>query len=125
MKYLGIDFGLKKIGLAVSEGILASPWQIIEVNNFTQAIDKISQIIEEGNFEKIVVGLSEGKIGQTILGFVHALQKKGFEVETVPETLSTKKAVQVMIQQGIRQKKRRLEDAYSAAEILQSYLDQQ
>ncbi len=124
MKYLGIDFGLRRIGLAVSEGELASPWQILEVKNFSDAVGKVSQIISEGNFQKIMVGLPEGKMGQNVLGFINALKKQGFEVITCDETLSSKKALQTMISQGIGQKKRRLQDAYSAAEILQNYLDQ-
>lgn len=124
MKYLGIDFGLKRIGLAISEGDLASPWQILEVKNFSDAVEKIVRVIKEWAFEKIVVGLPEGKMGQNVVGFVNALKRQGFEVETVDETLSSKKALQVMIEQGAARKKRHHEDAFSAAEILQNYLDQ-
>lgn len=123
MKYLGIDFGLRRIGLAVSEGDLASPWQIIDVKDFSDAVEETSKVIKDGGFEKIVVGLPEGKMGKNVVGFVNALQKKGIEVETFDETLSSKKALEVMIRQGIGQKKRHFEDAYSAAEILQNYLD--
>lgn len=124
MKYLGIDFGLKRIGLAISEGDLASPWQILEVKNFSDAVEKIVRVIKEWAFEKIVVGLPEGKMGQNVVGFVNALKKDGINVETADETLSSKKARKAMILQGLPRKKRRLEDAYSAAEILQGYLDQ-
>lgn len=124
MKYLGIDFGLKRIGLAVSEGELASPWQILEVNNFSDAIEKISGVIKNSSFEKIVIGLPEGKMGKNVIGFIKALSKKGIEVETADETLSSKNALQTMIEQGVKEKKRHLQDAYSAAEILQNYLDQ-
>ena len=123
MKYLGIDFGLRRIGLAISEGDLASPWQILEVKSFSDAVEKTSIIIKEGHFQKIVVGLPEGKMGQNVAGFVNALDKRGLNVEVVDETLSSKKALQVIIKQGASQKKRRFEDAYSAAEILQNYLD--
>lgn len=123
MKYLGIDFGLRKIGLAISEGELASPWQILEVKNFADAVEKTSQIIKNEGFEKIIVGLPEGKMGHNVIGFVNVLKKNGFQVETAQETLSSKKALQVMIEQGVRRKKRRLEDAFSAAIILQNYLD--
>ncbi len=123
MKYLGVDFGLRRIGLAISEGNLASPWQILEVKNFSDAAEKTSKVIKEGEFKKIVVGLPEGKMGKNVIGFVNALKKRGFEVETADETLSSKKAMEAMIEKGIQQKKRRHEDAYSAAEILQNYLD--
>lgn len=124
MKYLGIDFGLRRIGLAISEGTLASPWKIIDVKNFSDAVEKTSQVIKEGGgFKKIVVGLPEGKMGKNVVGFVNALKKKGVEVETADEMLSSKKALQTMIERDVGQKKRRHEDAYSAAEILQQFLD--
>lgn len=123
MKYLGIDFGLRRIGLAISEGDLASPWRILEVKNFSDALQKISSIIKAGHFQKIVVGLPEGKMNKNVVGFVAALKKRGFEVETFEETLSSKRALEVMIEQGINREKRRHEDAYSAAEILQNYLE--
>lgn len=125
MKYLGIDVGLKRIGLAISEGKFASPWQIIEIKNFSDVVEKISKIIMEENFQKIVVGLPEGKMERNVTGFVNALKKRGFEVETADETLSSQKALEVMIEKGIPQKKRRFQDDYSAAEILQNYLDKQ
>lgn len=123
MKYLGIDFGIKRIGLAVSEGELASPWQIIEVKDFSDAVEKVSKIITNENFQKIVVGLPEGKMGKNVVGFVKALKKQGFEVATADETLSSKIALDIMIKQGAGKKKRHHEDAFSAAEILQNYLD--
>lgn len=125
MKYLGIDFGMRKIGLAISEGKLVSPWQVLEVKSFSEAVEKISKIAENGQFQKVIVGLPEGKMGQNVKGFVKALNKMGIEIETVDETLSSKKALQVMIEQGVGQRKRRFEDAFSAAEILQNFLDSQ
>lgn len=123
MKFLGIDFGLRKIGLARSEGEIASPWQILDVRGFSDALEKISKIIKEEGFEKVVIGLPEGKMGQAVQGFVNALEKRGFEVETTDETLSSKKGLQTMIELGIGVKGRRDEDAFSAAGILQDYLD--
>ncbi len=123
MRYLGIDFGLKKIGLAISEGELTSPWQVLKVSSFADAVEKTSKIIKGGDFQKIVIGLPEGKMAKNVVGFINALSKKGFKVENAPETLSSKRALQTMIERGIGQKSRRQEDAYSAAEILQNYLD--
>ena len=123
MKYLGIDFGLRRIGLAISEGDLASPWQILEVKSFSDAVEKTSIIIKEGHFQKIVVGLPEGKMGKKVVGFVNALKKQGFEVETADETLSSRRALEQMISENIPRKKRRSNDAAAAAIILQNYLD--
>lgn len=123
MKYLGIDFGLRKIGLAVSEGELVTPWEVLAVTGFPDAVDKILFIIKEGQFNKVVVGLPEGKMGKNVTGFVNALVSSGIDVETADETLSSKTAKKLMIEQGISKKNRRFEDAYSACEILQNYLD--
>lgn len=123
MRYLGIDFGLKKIGLAFSEGELASPWQILEVKNFKDSVEKTSKIIKDEDFRKVIIGMPEGKMAKSVSGFIKALIKNGISVESAPETLSSKRAIQTMIEQGVGQKSRKREDAYSAAEILQNYLD--
>lgn len=123
MRYLGIDFGLKKIGLAVSEGEIASPWQILDVRSFKESVEKTSKIINDGDFQKVIIGMPEGKMAKNVRGFINALIKNGITVSSVPETLSSKRAMQKMIEQGVGQKSRRREDAYSAAEILQNYLD--
>lgn len=123
MKYLGLDFGLKRIGLATSEGNLASPLTIIEVKNLKDAAEKIVELVEKEGFEKIIVGLPEGKMGQTVLGFIKALRKNGLDVLETDETLSTQMALKNMTEQGISKKKRRVNDSQAAAIILQDYLD--
>ena len=45
MKILGIDYGRKKIGLAVSEGVLTEPWKVLRVNNLNDSIQKIEKEI--------------------------------------------------------------------------------
>ncbi len=116
MKYLGVDYGLKRIGLSISEGELASPWQIVDAQKFSEIIKRIS-------FEKMIVGLPEGKMGKNVVRFVNTLKKQGFMVETADETLSSKKAMDAMIGQKVGQKRRRSNDATAAAIILQNYLD--
>lgn len=124
MRYLGVDFGLRRIGLAVSEyGELASPWKIIAVRGPKDAVIKLKEVLAESEFDKIVVGLPEGKIGKTVLGFIRVLKKEGFKVEPFDETLSSKKAVSKMIEMRVPKSKRRFSDDYSAAIILQNYLD--
>lgn len=123
MKYLGVDFGLKRIGLAFSEGELSTPFKTLEVRNFKDAVEQVQHLIEEEGFEQIVVGLPEGKIGQTVKGFIKALRKTGFRVEEADETLSTHQATIQMIESGIKRDKRQSSDATAAAIILQNYLD--
>ncbi len=123
MRYLGIDFGLKRIGLATSEGDLAAPFKIINVKGFKDAVAKIIQIAENENFDKLIIGLSEGKMGETISGFVNQLKKQGLDVQTSDETLSTYQAKLQMIESNIPKNKRRENDDTAAAIILQNYLD--
>ncbi len=123
MRYLGIDFGLKRIGLATSEGILAAPFKIIEVKGLKDAVEKIIQIVKKEDFDKIIVGLSEGKMGKIITGFVSALKSKGLDVQTSDETLSTYQAKLQMIESNMPRNKRRNNDDTAAAIILQNYLD--
>lgn len=123
MKYLGIDFGLRRIGLAVSEGEISSPWQVLEVKNFSDALKKISKIIKEGSFQRVVIGMPEGRMGKNVVGFVNSLKQMGFTVETCDEVLSSKNALKEMIKIGVPKNKRRYNDAQAAAIILQNYLD--
>lgn len=123
MKYLGVDFGPRRIGLAISEGELASPLYSIKVKGLKDAIKKVSQFAHERGFTKIVVGLPEGKMGETVLGFVNGLERVGMDVETADETLSSHKALEQMISENVPLKKRRSNDATAAAIILQNYLD--
>ena len=124
MRYLGIDFGLKRIGLATSEyGQLATPWKIVEAASFKDAVFKISQILAGEKFDKAVVGLPEGKIGNTVLGFIRALRSAGFNVESADEDLSSKQALSQMIERNVSKKRRRFNDDIAAVIILQNYLD--
>lgn len=123
MRYLGVDFGLRRVGLAISEGNIASPFKIIEVKNFSDAVEKVFQIVKKEDFSKIVVGLPEGKVGQTVTGFINALKKKGLDIIGVDETLSSKQAILSMIAQNAPKEKRKITDAAAAAIILQNYLD--
>lgn len=123
MRYLGIDFGLKRVGLATSEGFLASSLKTLEVKNFKDSVLKVGELIKKGGFDKIVVGLPEGRMGQTVLGFINALKKMGFEVESADETLSSKLALEQMIEVNSSKKDRRSNDSQAACIILQNWLD--
>ncbi len=126
MKYLGLDWGLHKIGLAVSEGKLASPWCSLNVqkNSFYKKITKIVIIAKEKDIDQIILGKPEGKMGAMVETAAAALRKAGLNVILADETLSTQQAKRLMIEMGIRQKKRREDNAFSAVIILQNYLDE-
>lgn len=125
MQILGIDYGRKKIGVALSGGKLAEPYEVLRVKSIDEGVEKVGEIAKEKRVEKIVVGVSEGEMGEEAKAFG---EKLGYltkrPVVYQDETLSTIDAQELSIKAGIKRKKRkRMEDAYSAAIILQSYLD--
>ena len=126
MKILGIDYGRAKIGLAISEAGLAEPWKVLRVSSVKDALVAVSQIVKTEQTEKVVVGVSEGKMGEEQKNFVEKLsQKLAITVETWDETLSTRDAQRLAIEAGVsRGKRRELEDAFASCVMLQSYLDQ-
>lgn len=120
MKILGIDYGRKKIGLAISEGVLAEPWKVIKIDNFKEAVGKILEIEKEIQADKTVVGISEGEMGEESKKFA-----KEIGAEIFDETLSTHNAQELSRQANISRKKRKnLEDAYAACVMLQSYISE-
>lgn len=121
MKYLGVDFGLKRVGLAVSDGELSSPFKVIEGSNVSDLLEKIRK--EAKIFDRVVIGLPEGRMGKQIKKVVKSLKASGLDVVEAEETLSSQNATKLMIKHGIPRKKRAIDDAYSAAIILQDYLD--
>lgn len=124
MRYLGVDFGLKRVGLAISEGTLASPWKVVEVKGLKDAAWRVLEIVHSEGFGKVVVGLPGGKMGKNVIGFVNLLKNANLDVETADETLTTQRATQELINLGSSRKRRKVSDDYSAAIILQEYLDQ-
>lgn len=125
MRYLGIDWGFKKIGLAISEGEIASPLKTVTVNSFEDALIKVSSVIEDEIADLIILGNPEGKMGQIVKKVAKRLKAEGFDVILADETLSTKAAKTLMMEMGLGKKDRRADNAYSAAIILQRYLDEE
>ncbi len=126
MKYLGIDYGKSKIGIAYSEGEIASAGKIIPVNGLQGAVATMIRIINAEKIEVVVIGKPEsGESLKMEENFVMELRKhiSDLEIVEVDETLSTKHATDLMLQFNLPLKKRRQEDAHSAALILQEYLD--
>ena len=124
-KVLGIDYGIKKIGLAISDGSLAEPHSVIRFESEEEAMEKIEQVVQVEKVEQVITGISEGEMAKETKRFVRKLRKKLIlPIFFQDETLTTHQAKELAIKAGIKRKKRReLEDAYSATLILQAYLD--
>ncbi len=123
MRYLGIDYGAKRIGIAVSdeELKLAFPLEVLE--NSHKIIPELREICEANKVSKIVVGESrdfsqnENEIMKEIKPFIENL-KQELQIEVVlhPEFLTSIEAERL---QGHNE----MHDASAAALILSSYLD--
>lgn len=119
MKYLSIDYGKRKIGLATSEGELVTGYGSIRVEGLDEAVIKIDQIIGREEIDHVVIGLPEsGESRKMVESFIKAIkQEKGIEVVTADETLSTSRA-----QDEIRELGGGDEDERAAMIILEGYL---
>jgi len=122
MVILGIDFGLKKIGLASAQDDLIQVLGV--VRNSPKLFDELEEICRKNEVERIVIGLTAGPLSSKIKKFAQKLSLKlSLPVEFQDETLTSRQAIAKMIEEGIKKKKRRkLEDAAAAACILKEYL---
>ncbi len=135
MRYLGIDFGTKRIGLAISDemGIIAGKYDTLQSKGLKRDIECIKGIIEKEKIEKVVIGLPKNMDGslsetaQKVGDFAKGIRKlTGIPVETWDERLSSISAEKVLIKGDVRRNKRkRVIDQLSAVIILQNYLDYQ
>lgn len=126
MRILGVDYGRAKIGLALADGPLAEPLATVAISDREDALAKIERIVKVESIDRVVVGVSEGKMGREQQEFAQSLKEKLPYVLVVSwdETLSTQDAQNLARQAGVGRKKRQdLEDAFAAAVVLQSFLD--
>lgn len=118
---LGIDYGLRKIGLAYSEGLYASP--LMTISNAPSRIQQIKEKITDP-VEKIIIGIPNSFLDPQVKTFAAELQTAfNCEVLFEDETNSSNEAMEIMLRTGVSQKKREIDDAYAATAILQRYLD--
>lgn len=125
MRILGIDYGEKKIGISFATTMLAEAHSVIRYERVEEAIAKIKKLVQDEHIEKVVIGISEGETAQKTKRFAYELKSAlGKPIIFQDETLSTQTAQKLAIEANVsRKKRRRLEDAFTAALILQDYLD--
>jgi putative Holliday junction resolvase len=125
MRLIGIDYGKTKVGIAIATSPIAEPLEVIRYTSVDKLIYKINDVVLRNKIEKIVVGISEGATAKQTHRFVEKLKEKVFlPVVFQDETLTTVEATSKSIQANIKKKKRQMmEDSYSAALILQAYID--
>lgn len=126
-KYLGIDYGANKIGLALAdlETKIATPFKILIKEK--DPITKIKEICDQENIVKIIVGLPVGLKGVdskqylNTASFIDKLKKK-INLDIVEQD---EKMTSIYAQKLMREAKtKKLDDDVAAMIILQSYLDE-
>lgn len=138
MRIMGLDVGSKTIGVAVSDlfGWTAQGIETIKINESREelGLDRLKELIEEYEVERIVVGLPknmDGSIGnraEISLDYGKKLERL-FSLPVIyqDERLTTMQATRMLIEEGntSRKKRKKVIDKLAAVMILQNYLDQQ
>lgn len=136
MRVLGLDYGTKTVGVAVSDalGITAQPLLTItrkSPNKLRQTLAKIESLIEEYQVEKIVLGNpknmnnTEGSRVEDTIAFKEQLERRtGLQVILWDERLTTAESERILMSGGVRRENRKaVIDQLAASIILQSYMD--
>ncbi len=134
-KYLALDYGEKRIGLAISDitRTLARPYKTLPAKQLANLVQELKKIIQEEHVEKVIVGLpitmtgGDSRKTQEVRKFVAALQKAlPVPVETEDERLTTVQAHATFHAMGKKPSKHRDRiDQYAAMHLLQPILDRE
>ena len=133
-RFLAIDFGTKRIGLALSDPLKTFAYPFSTISNNTRTFQVLKKVIHDKNIEKIILGFplkedgSETSLAKEIKEFKKNLQKIfPFEILMRDERYSSSIAEEQIRQSVTKKSKRRqksLIDSGAAAVILQDYLDE-
>ena len=132
MKVIGIDFGLSKVGLAISDpsGIIALPLKVLRYKDKKDLLSELQGISKEKNVNKFVIGYpismnyKENEMTKIIDSFKQDMENLNFEVILEDERLSSEYAKKIMIEQDVKvSRNKEMVDLTAASIILQTYLD--
>ena len=136
MRIMGLDYGSKTVGVAISDplGLTAQGIETIqrkEENKLRKTCARIEALIAEYGVEKIVLGLPKhmnndvGERAEKALEFAEMLRRRTeLEVVMWDERLTTVEAERTLIETGVRRENRKkVIDTVAAVFILQGYLD--
>jgi len=132
-RFLAIDFGEKRVGLALSDPtkIIAKPFKSITYTDHDDLLNQISLIIEEKNVEKIILGFPKNLKGENtaqtnkVMSFFNLIKNKIIiPIVLQDERFSSVSAKKSLILQNIKTGHNKgLIDETAAAIFLQLYLD--
>jgi len=133
VRIIGLDFGTKRIGVAVSDELkmIAQPLEYISASPFVAFVARLKEIIREKEADLIVIGMprnmdgSYGPAALKVREFVGALRENiAVPIQTWDERLTSAQAQRFLIQGDVRRQQRKQKvDKIAAAILLQSYLD--
>jgi putative holliday junction resolvase len=125
MKYLGIDYGFRRIGTALSDDTLTLAFPLKTLQNSKTVLEEVLKIIESEKVTRVIIGesknndMKDNEIMEHVRSFKKQLEEKGIAVEFHPEMYSSAQVVSIMGSEN------KAIDASAAAIILQNYLDLQ
>lgn len=132
MRVLGVDFGLRRLGLALSDPgeVVATPLRSVSVATVRDAPAAVAAVAEEVEAAAVVVGVPLGLEGEEsrpevrrVERFAKALRREtGLPVHLVDESMSSREA-ETRTGAGSRRTSRADAHAVAAAFILQRWLD--
>ncbi len=134
MRVLGVDYGDRRIGLAISdrEEKLASRFLTVENRTLEKSIEIIRNIIAKENIEKIIIGLPVGlkmeseQTGKTKLFIDELKQRMDLPIIEANEVFTSKMAEENLLSAGVKREKiKSIIDQEAARIILQDYLEEQ
>ena len=136
MRIMGLDYGSKTVGVAVSDALLLTAQNIETIcreqeNKLRRTLARIQELCLEYEVEEIVLGFPKnmnnttGDRAEKSLEFAEMLKKRtGLPVVMWDERLTTVAAEQVLMESGVRREGRKeYVDQIAASMILQGYLD--
>lgn len=133
MKILGIDYGQKRIGLAMAQGSMAFPFKTLEKSTRDRLFADLMAIIEGEGVEAIVLGLpldmegAETLTTRQTLNFRDSLTRRtSLPIHLVNEALTSFDARERLREAGVPQRRHReMLDQMAAVCILETYLRNQ
>ena len=136
MRIMGLDYGSKTVGVALSDALLltAQPFETIErteENKLRRTCARIEEIIREYEVQEIILGLplhmddTASPVSEKVCAFQEMLVRRtGLPVILSDERLTTVEADEILAESGVKKSERKKYiDKIAASFILQEYLD--
>ena len=133
MRILSLDYGTKRIGIAISDELkmIAQPLEFLPAEPFSGFIARLEELLAEKEVELILVGLPRnmngtyGDAAAKVEEFIANLQAAvSVPIKTWDERLTSAQANRLLLEGRVRRNDRKTKvDQLAAAILLQSYLD--